>query len=109
MSHEVSHGAASRRPVYSGKRRITGLYERRRADSSTAYEARLRPYGGAPRLVLLDATTKTEAFAELQDRTRHLRVRVPCEHRCLCERYAGVSETAKAKIASKLVDAGFGS
>jgi hypothetical protein len=34
---------------------------------------------------------------------------VPCEHRCLCERYAGVSETAKAKIASKLVDAGFGS
>jgi integrase len=66
MPHEVSHGAGSRRPVYSGKRRITGLYERRRADGSTAYEARLRRHGGSPRQVVLDATTKTDAIAELQ-------------------------------------------
>ena len=36
------HGAASRRPVFSGNRRIEGLYERTLADGSVVYEARLR-------------------------------------------------------------------
>jgi integrase len=66
MSDTSSHGASSRRPVYSGKRRIPGLYERDRADGSTAYEARYRRNGSKPKLVVLDATTKSDAIAELQ-------------------------------------------
>jgi integrase len=66
MSDASSHGPSSRRPVYSGKRRIPGLYERRRADGSTAYEARYRRNGSTPKLVVLDATTKSDAIAELQ-------------------------------------------
>jgi integrase len=66
MPDAVSHGADSRRPVHSGTRRIPGLYERRRADGTTAYEARLRRNGGSPRLILLDAKTKSDAITELR-------------------------------------------
>jgi integrase len=59
------HGAASRRPVYSGNRRVPGLLERTLADGSTVYEARLR-LGGNVRRVRLDATTKTDALGELR-------------------------------------------
>jgi hypothetical protein len=41
MSTESSHGADSRRPVYSGNRRVPGLLERTLADGSTVFEARL--------------------------------------------------------------------
>ena len=42
MTQEVSHGAATREPVYSGTRRVRGLWQRTLADGSTVYEARLR-------------------------------------------------------------------
>ena len=42
MTQEVFHGAATREPVYSGGRRVRGLWQRRLADGSTVFEARLR-------------------------------------------------------------------
>jgi integrase len=75
MSH-ASYGADSRRPVYSGTRRVAGLYERTVAqrprglaagdgDPHTVYEARLR-LGGKVRRHTLNARTKTDAIAELR-------------------------------------------
>jgi integrase len=67
MPDQVSQtGAASRRPVFSGRRRVVGLYERKRADGVVVFEARYRRGGGDPKLVKLDATTKTDAIAELE-------------------------------------------
>jgi integrase len=60
-----SHGAESRRPVYTANRRVPGLYERTLADGTTVYEARLR-LGGDVRRHRLDAITKTDAIAELR-------------------------------------------
>jgi integrase len=65
VTHASSHGASSRRPVYSGNRRILGLYERKRADGSTVYDAALR-LGGKVRRFRLEAHTKTDAIAELR-------------------------------------------
>jgi integrase len=65
MSSQVSHGAASREPVFSGNRRIPGLYARTRADGSTVYDVALR-LGGKVRRHRLTATTKTDAIAELR-------------------------------------------
>ncbi|MFN8224746.1 MAG: site-specific integrase [Gaiellales bacterium] len=64
MTTQVSHGAASRTPVYSGNRRIPGLYERVRADRSVVFEAALR-LGGNVRRHTLVAETKTDAIHEL--------------------------------------------
>jgi integrase len=68
MPTQVSQtGAASRRPVYSGNRRIPGLYERKLADRKTVvFEARYRRNGGKPKLVKLDASNRTDAIAELE-------------------------------------------
>lgn len=60
-----SYGAATRKPVYSGTRRVPGLYERSRADGTNVYEARLR-LGGSVRRHRLTASTKTDAIAELR-------------------------------------------
>ena len=65
MTISASHGVQSRRPVYSGTRRVQGLYERTRGDGSTVYEAALR-LGGKVRRRTLEATTKTDAIAELR-------------------------------------------
>jgi integrase len=65
VTHASSHGAASRRPVYTGNRRVQGLYERTLANGSTVYEAALR-LGGKPRRHRLTATTKTDAINELR-------------------------------------------
>ncbi len=65
MTHQASHGARSRRPVYTGNRRVPGLYERDRADGTTVYEVALR-LGGRVRRHTLDACTKTDAIAELR-------------------------------------------
>ena len=65
MTRKVSHGAATRRPVYSGNRRVPGLHERTLADASTVYEARLR-IDGTDTTILLDATTKTDAIHEIE-------------------------------------------
>lgn len=54
-----------REPVYSGRRRIPGLYRRRLASGQTVYEARLR-LGGRVRRHRLTARTTTDAIAELR-------------------------------------------
>jgi integrase len=61
----TSYGATSRRPVFSGNRRISGLYERKLADGHTVYEAAVR-LGGKVRRRRLQAHTKTDAIAELR-------------------------------------------
>jgi integrase len=66
MTPKPAHGAASRRQVYSGNRRIPGLYERRRANGSFVYEAAFW-YGGRTRRHRLEAQTKTDAIAELRN------------------------------------------
>jgi len=55
------HGAASRRPVYSGNRRVPLLGERTLKDGSIVFEAALRT--GRRRL---EARTKTDAIAEVR-------------------------------------------
>jgi len=59
------HGATTRQPVYSGKTRIPGLYQRTLADASTVYDVALR-LGGKVRRHRLEAQTKTDAIAELR-------------------------------------------
>jgi hypothetical protein len=61
----ATHGAGTRRPVYSGNRRIPGLYERDLADGSTVYDAALR-LGGKVQRHRLEAKTKTDAINELR-------------------------------------------
>ena len=65
MTDRVSHGAGSRRPVFSGNRRVRGLHERTLAGGTTAFEARLR-IDGKDSWILLDASTKTDAIHELE-------------------------------------------
>ena len=60
-----AYGAASRAPVYSGKRRVRGLWQRTLADGSTVFEARLR-IDGQDRRVPLEAATKTDAIREAE-------------------------------------------
>src|SRR5829696_5775955 len=61
-----SYGAASRKPVYSGNRRVPGLFERTLANGATVYEASMR-LGGSMRRHRLDAATKTDALRELRE------------------------------------------
>ncbi len=65
VTYESSHGPASRRPVYSGNRRVSNLWERTLADGSTVFEAAGR-FGGRVRRRRLDARTKTDAIVELR-------------------------------------------
>ena len=51
--------------MFSGTRRVPGLYERTNADGSTVFEAFAR-FGGKLRRHTLTATTKTDAIAELR-------------------------------------------
>ena len=61
----TSYGPQSRRPVYSGTRRVAGLYERTLANCSSVFEAALRVNGQVIRR-RLDATTKTDAMREVE-------------------------------------------
>lgn len=65
MTHASSHGSLTRRAVYTGSRRVPGLYERTLADGTTVYDAALR-LGGQGRRRRLQARTKTDAIAELR-------------------------------------------
>src|SRR5579862_8791606 len=58
-----SYGAGSRQPVYSGNRRIPGLYQRTLLDGSTVWELRQRIDGKVHR-IRLQATTKSDAILE---------------------------------------------
>jgi hypothetical protein len=59
------YGAATRKPVYSGNRRVPGLYERRLADGSAVYDVALWR-GGKVLRRRLAARTKTDAINELR-------------------------------------------
>lgn len=61
----ASYGATSRQPVYTGSRRIPGLYERALADGTSVFEAALRLNGRVTRR-RLEATTKTDAMREVE-------------------------------------------
>lgn len=63
MTAPSAIGAHSRRPVYSGKHRVPGLYERDRSHGTTAYEVAQR-LGGKVRRHTLMARTKTDAINE---------------------------------------------
>jgi integrase len=65
VTQASSHDLGSRRPVYTGNRRVPGLYERTLADGSTVFDAALR-LGGRVRRRRLMAHTKTDAIAELR-------------------------------------------
>jgi integrase len=65
VTHAYSHGSPTRRPVYTGNRRVPGLYERTLANGSTVYDAALR-LGGKVRRHRLRAITKTDAINELR-------------------------------------------
>jgi integrase len=62
----MTDNSRTRRPVYSGNRRLPGLYERALADGTTVYEAGLR-LDGRPTRRRLVASTKTDAIAELRE------------------------------------------
>jgi integrase len=61
----ASYGATSRQPVYSGTRRIPGLYERTLASGAAVFEAATRLDGKVTRR-RLTAATKTDAIRELE-------------------------------------------
>jgi integrase len=63
MTQEVFHG--KREPVFTGNRRVRGLWQRKTADGSLVFEARLRLDGRDVRVVL-EAKTKTDAIRELE-------------------------------------------
>jgi len=65
MTARTDIGAASRRPVHLGSRRVPGLYERTLADGSTVFEVQFRA-GKQVHRRRLTATTKTDAAAELR-------------------------------------------
>lgn len=65
MTIAPSHGPGSRTPVYTGDRRISGLYERTLVNGQSVFEARLR-LGGQVRRHRLEARTKTDAVVELR-------------------------------------------
>lgn len=80
--------SATRTPVYSGTRRVPGLYERTLADGTTVYDVALR-LGGVVRRRRLQARTKTDAMAELRalqvDHARGEAHRSPAEGLTLAE------------------------
>jgi integrase len=63
MTNEVSQSARRRDPVYSGNRRVRGLWQRTFADGTVVFETRLR-IDGEDKRVVLEATTKTDAIRE---------------------------------------------
>jgi integrase len=67
MPRASSHRADPRRPVYSGSRRIPGLFVHERADGTVVFTARLRQDGGEPKRAVLDARNQTEAIRELEE------------------------------------------
>jgi integrase len=62
MSDSASHGAASRAPVFEGKRRVRGLWERRSANGKVTYETQKRIDGRVRRVVHRAVDTRTEAI-----------------------------------------------
>jgi integrase len=59
------HGAATRQPVYTGNRRVPGLFERRLASGQIVFEVSAR-LGGRMRRHRLDAIDKTSAIREAE-------------------------------------------
>jgi integrase len=66
MTKQVSH-SDPRTPVFTGTKRVPGLFEHTNAKGDTVFTARLRQDGGPPRRVTLDARNKTDAIRELEE------------------------------------------
>jgi integrase len=90
MTQEVSQSARRRDPVYSGNRRVSGLWQRTLANGSIVYETRLR-IGGDDKRVVLEATTKTDAIRE-HESVRVDRDRGEQRHRSLASTLAELAE-----------------
>lgn len=65
IAHVAQRRPDHREPVYSGPRRVPGLYQRRLADGTVVFDAAVR-LGGRVRRYRLRARTKTDAVAELR-------------------------------------------
>jgi integrase len=65
MNLSRPHGATTREPVYSGNRRVSGLFSRTLASGQIVYEVSAR-LGGRMRRHRLDAETKTDAIREAE-------------------------------------------
>jgi integrase len=77
MSQQVSHSAVTRIPVFSGQRRVRGLWQRELADGTIVYEVQVTE-GGRNSRIRLDARTKTDAILEQQAlRVDHSRGEAP--------------------------------
>ena len=63
MTKKAFHGAATRVPVFEGKQRVRGLWERRLADGTRKFESQFRQGGKVRRIAHPDGYTKTEAIA----------------------------------------------
>lgn len=66
MSAPSSHGAATRQPVYSGTKRVTGLWVRTLADGSERYELQRRVEGKVRKLIL-PGPTKSDAIEQARN------------------------------------------
>jgi integrase len=63
MTKELCQSAGRREPVFSGNRRVRGLWQRTTTDGTLVFEARLR-IDGEDKRVVLAGITKTEALRE---------------------------------------------
>jgi integrase len=63
VTKKAFHGAATRVPVFEGKQRVRGLWERRLADGTRKFESQFRQGGKVRRTGHPDGYTKTEAIA----------------------------------------------
>jgi integrase len=101
VTHQSSQTASARRPVYSGKRRVPGLYERTLAGGTVVYEAGVR-LDGRPTRRRLVARTKTDAIAELRElQVNHARgetYRSPSDALTLTELARDYIEHLRARI-----------
>jgi integrase len=63
VTERASHGAATRAPVFEGKQRVRGLWQRRLANGRSKYESQFREAGRVRRVAHPDGYTKTEAIS----------------------------------------------
>jgi integrase len=63
VTKKASHGAATRAPVFEGKQRVRGLWERRLADGTRKFDSQFRQGGKVRRTGHPEGYTKTEAIA----------------------------------------------
>jgi integrase len=90
MTQQVFHGSATRKPVYLGKKRVRGLWQRALVDGTIVYLGRLQ-IDGRDTIVVLEARTKSDAIRELEA-LRVDRDRGETRHRSLTPTLAELAE-----------------